>query len=119
MGRQNAGFLKCLALQSACKFPGQMLQLVEVRFVDFNFCVCCDVSRSKDVVQPVETSVPFQDSLPNCWCRVVCLRHKFSQMVVGTNTLEVCTHRTTKILSYYYSDPRFDPHSTRIEKFYF
>jgi hypothetical protein len=60
-----------------------------VDFVEFDFCVCCDVARSKDVVQPVKTSVPFQDSLPNCWCRVVGLRHKFFQMVVGTNTLEV------------------------------
>jgi hypothetical protein len=25
----------------------------------------------------------------NCWCRVVCLRHKFSQMVIGTDTLKI------------------------------
>jgi hypothetical protein len=32
-------------------------------FVNFNFCVRCDVLRPEDVVQPVETTVPFQDSL--------------------------------------------------------
>ncbi len=62
------GSISSLRRQRA-SFQAKCYNRAKCGFVDFYFCVGCDISRSKDVVQPVKTSVSFQDSLPNCWCR--------------------------------------------------